>query len=219
MTTLTARIDQLRAQIDERNLRERILLLAAAVVVLFLLWDVAVQTPLADRQQAAADRVDQLERQQEDLRTTEQSLRDQLADLAADTDEGRVAELRAEIDRIDRELGERTARVVSPSQMVTVLRDMVQADADLTLDALENLAVDEIIAEDRDEGIPRVFRHRVRVVASGDFFTVLGYLQRLEGLDWQLQWDDLHIETTAYPQARVTILLSTLSLDEGWIGV
>lgn len=219
MTALTARIDQLRARIDERNLRERILLLAAVVVVLFLLWDIAVRSPLAERQQVAAERIDQLERQQQDLRTTEQTLRGELDELAADTGADRVAELRREIAQIDRDLAERTARVVSPSQMVAVLRDMVQADANLTLNALENLEVDEIIAEDRDDGVPRVFRHRVRVVASGDFFTVLGYLQRLEDLDWQLQWDDLHITTQTYPRARVTILLSTLSLDEGWIGV
>lgn len=219
MTTLSARIDQLRDRIDERNLRERILLLAAVVVVLFLLWDVAVQSPLSDRQQAAAERIEQLERQQEDLRTTEASLRDELEAVAEDADEDRAAGLRTEIERVDEQLAERTARVVSPSQMVAVLRDMVQADADLTLEALENLAVDEIIAEERDDGIPRVYRHRVEVVASGDFFAVLGYLQRLEALDWQFQWDDLHIETTQYPQARVTIMLSTLSLDEGWIGV
>jgi len=219
MSSVTAAFATLRDRIDERNLRERILLLAAALVVLFLIWDIAIRAPVDQRADAAADRIAQIERDRENLRATERTLRTELEDTAGDDHQDRATALRAEIEAIDERLATRTARVISPAEMVAVLRDMVAADDALTLEALANLGADEVIAEDRDEGIPRVYRHRVEVVASGDFFALLAYLQRLEGLDWQFQWDELRLETTSYPRARITISLSTLSLEEGWIGV
>ena len=219
MSTLRERIATLRDRIDERHLRERILLLAAIVVVLLLIWDVAIRAPLAEREQAARDRISQIDSERSELRDTAESLRAELDEVEADPEADRIAALEAELEAVDAELTERTARVISPAEMVAVLRDMVAEEADLQLQNLSNLGVEEAIAEDRDEGIPRVYRHRVELVATGDFFAVLSYLRRLEGLDWQFQWDDLRLETVSHPRARVTISLSTLSLDEGWIGV
>lgn len=219
MTDPASRFERLRRHVDERNLRERILLLAAIVVVLVLAWDLAIRAPFATRGEAAADRISQLERDSEGLRQTERSLRAELEALEDDRRTDRLSRLQAELAAADAALAQRTARVVSPSQMVSVLRDMVSADDALTLESLANRGVEAVITEDHDDGIPRVYRHRVEVVASGDFFALLGYLQRLEDLEWQFQWDDLSLETIRYPRARVTILLSTLSLDEGWIGV
>ncbi len=216
---LSASIETLRTRIDERHLRERLLLLAAVVVVLFLVWDVAVQTPLAERQERAEARIGELESNKETLRATEASLEQQLAEFEDAEDEDEITALEAEIADLETELAERTARVIGPDRMVALLRDMVGADAGLRLEALENTGVEEIIAADADEGIPPVYRHTVEVVTRGDFFALLGYLQRLESLDWELQWDALRIETEEHPHARATITLSTLSLDEEWIGV
>ncbi|MDZ7748256.1 MAG: pilus (MSHA type) biogenesis protein MshL [Halofilum sp. (in: g-proteobacteria)] len=128
------------------------------------------------------------------------------------------------LPRCDEALTERTARVISPGQMVAVLRDVVSADDALTLVALRNTGVEPVIEEARgDDGaaadVPRVYRHRVELVVAGGYFDLLGYLERLEGLRWQFQWDALELETTDYPRARATVSLSTLSLAEDWIGV
>lgn len=219
MSRIGDRIHGARDWIDGRELRERVLLLAAVVVVLFLVWDIGIRAPIAQRADIAADRVERLEREQADLRASAGELESSLAGLQGDSADNDTGRLRAAIDDIDSDLAERTARVVSPAQMVAVVRDMVAADEALTLEALTNRGAEEIVTDDFDEGIPRVYRHRVEVVASGDYFAVLDYLRRLEDLDWQFQWDGLRIETVRYPTARVTIRLSTLSLDEDWIGV
>jgi len=216
-------IGRIRAAVDARNLRERILLLAAILVVLVLVWDVVLRAPLAERRDAAEERQEQLANEQQELRATIDSLQSQIASAQADDSAERRAALESELESVDRELGERTARVVSPEQMVAVVRDMVTAEADLTLETLANTGAEEVIVEDGaadgDEDVPRVYRHRVELVVSGEFFAILGYLENLEALDWEFQWDALRLETVDYPQARVTVQLSTLSLDEDWIGV
>lgn len=220
---VAAGIGRLRAAIDARNLRERILLLAAVVVVLVLVWDVALRAPIAERQRAAEERQEQLANEQQELRATIDSLESEIADAESDDGAERRAALESELESVDRELSERTARVVSPEQMVAVVRDMVTAEEELALETLANTGAEEIIVEDgADDGgedVPRVYRHRVELVVTGEFFAILGYLENLEALDWEFQWDALRLETVDYPQARVTVQLSTLSLDEDWIGV
>jgi MSHA biogenesis protein MshJ len=45
------------------------------------------------------------------------------------------------------------------------------------------------------------------------------YLQALEGLDWQVLWDEVHLEAEAYPVSRLTVVIYTLSTEQVWLGV
>lgn len=230
------RLDTLADRIDQRLLRERVLLFGAAALVVVLLWDVAVRTPTAARAANAADRIESLEARVTALRSSRDQMRATREELASKGPETALAQTREQLAAVDDALAERTLRVVSPAEMVRVLRDMLQADERLTLDALHNADAEPIISEQRpgaetraqrsgEEDVeratrmPRVYRHRVEVVARGEYFALLAYLQRLQGLHWQFQWDALHVEVVDYPTARVRVSLSTLSLAEGWIGV
>jgi len=219
MNALRARLAAVRDAINARALRERVLLAAAVVVVLVLVWDIGLRAPLSERRQAARDRVERLQSEIADLRAAADDLRAELAAVDSAEAEEVTARLRDEIEAVDAELARRTARVISPEQMVDVLRDMVAVDAGLTLESLVNQGAEEVVVDAVDESLPSVYRHRVEVVVSGGYFALLAYLERLEGLDWQFQWDALTIETDDYPSARATISLSTLSLREEWIGV
>lgn len=230
------RLDALADRIDQRLLRERVLLFGAAALVVVLLWDVAVRAPIAARAANAEERIESLEARLTALRSSRAQMRATREELASRGPATVVAQTREQLEEVDDALAERTMRVVSPAEMVRVLRDMLQADDRLTLDALRNEDAEPIISERRtDQGarasssagedaeraasMPRVYRHRVEVVARGEYFALLAYLQRLQGLDWQFQWDALHVEVVDYPTARARISLSTLSLAEGWIGV
>lgn len=58
----------------------------------------------------------------------------------------------------------------------------------------------------------------MELVVDGRYFDVLEYIKRLEqlkGFNWQM----LDYDVIDYPNARVTIRIRTLSLEEDWIGV
>lgn len=216
---LRERLQQLEATIDARERRERLLLAGACLVVVLLAWDALVRAPLADRIGRSEQRIEQLEREAQALDST-------LADIERRLQQGgggdaTVAALRSQIERVDATLAERTARVITPQQMVTVLREMLEDTPGLSLMALRNHGSEPLITEPKNESenVPRVFRHRIELVVRGDYFAVQKYLQRLEGLDWQFQWDGLALETVDYPKAEATLSISTLSLAEDWVGV
>jgi len=216
--TLRARIEALEASVDQRTPRERLLLVGALAVVLLLAWDVAVRAPLAEQRRADQRRIEQLTGQIDSFNASIAQLRHELGESGG---ESVLEQLQGQIRRVDEVLAERTLRVISPRQMVTVLRDMLGDASGLSLMALRNLGSEPVLqgADTAGEGAPRVFRHRVEVVVRGDYFALLGYLERLEGLEWQFQWDALAVETVDYPQAEARLSLSTLSLAEDWVGV
>ncbi len=221
--TPRAAIAAVRARIDARTRRERLLLAASVLLVVLMLWEFTLRAPLSQQRTRAEQQAERLSDQTAELRTTIDDVEEQLAEARAGGEASRLERLRKRLDAVDSRLEARTQRLISPEQMVDVLRNMIAGDEALTLVALRNEPVEPIIEEERgdaDEGaVPRVYRHGVEVTVEGEYFAVLAYLQRLEGLDWAFQWRRLEIERVDYPRARATLSLATLSLAEDWIGV
>lgn len=220
----------LAARIDARTRRERLLIAGAVLALMLVAWEFTLRAPIADADAAARDRIAQMRNDVGRLQQTTMKLANELQAVNSGTGGSAAQKLRERLESVDTELTARTARVVTPQQMVAVLRDVLASDPDLTLISLRNAGVKAVVSEERsnaphaagDAGagdVPRVFRHRVELVVEGRYFDLLDYLERLEGLRWQFQWDALRIETVDYPRARATVSLSTLSLAEDWIGV
>lgn len=220
----------LAARIDERNRRERLLLALTAAVVVLVVWNGLVRAPLAERRVVAVDSVARLEREIASFEDSRAGIEEKIAGLEDDSGTSPVERVRQRLDGLDEVLAERTARLISPDQMVRALRDVVNADAEVSLVRLRNAGASPVITEPEgeagdgestagDDGIPRVYRHDVELVVEGRYLALLAYLKRLEDLEWQFQWEAITVETREYPVTRATVSLSTLSLAEDWIGV
>lgn len=221
--SMTTTLQSLAARIDARTRRERVLLIAAAVTLVVLSWDALVRAPLEARHRVALASMSRMETELSAMRASERSLHEQIAALSASRVEQQVAALEGRIAAVNRELDARAQGLVSPNQMVEVLRALVAGDERLELVTLRNTAAEPIVTS-KDAGatgaaVPRVFRHRVELVLRGEYFALLDYLRRVEGLQWRFQWDALNVATLEYPIAEAVIVISTLSFAEGWIGV
>src|SRR4029453_13202177 len=59
-----------------------------------------------------------------------------------------------------------------------------------------------------------IYRHRAELTVTGNFGTLLGYLQTLQRLPGDLHWNSLQLDVAGYPQASVRLSLYTLSNRE-----
>lgn len=206
---------------EGRQLRERIMLLACLLVVLFFLWDSLLMSSLTMQKKQAQKQVGSLQIEIAELQT-----RQQLVEMRKEFDPDRenrqrLKTLQQQLLASQQQLEEKIDTLISPRDMVQLLRQLLLEQRQLKLVQLENLPVEElqIGAAPADEQVgPVLYRHRLNVVFSGDYLATLRYLQALEKLPRKLVWDELEIETEQYPTAKVRLSVYTMSLSKGWIG-
>lgn len=63
------------------------------------------------------------------------------------------------------------------------------------------------------------YRHGIRIRFAGSYLATLQYLRALEALPWGFFWDRIELETQEFPRVEGSIVVYTVSLEEGWIGV
>lgn len=220
-------LDQLGARIDALSLRERALLFAAVLVVLFMLWNQLFFAPLEQRRA-------QLSKRLEATSTQLAQINRQVSTLAAQGQQdpnralqARLQRLREEHAGLDERLESVTLGLVPPRDMARVLEEVLERQQALTLVHLENLGAEPLFEPAREvdntekaaHGLPRLYRHGLRIEFQGTYQGTLDYLQALEALPHNLFWGGLELRVTEYPMARVGLTVYTLSLREGWIGV
>lgn len=217
----------LLARFAKLTLRERLLVLAAVLVVLGVLWNSLYFQPLMARRR--------------NLQTRIQGARGQISQLTVQTatllarqneDPDRVNRqvlkgLQEENARLDARLRQMTVGLISPREMPEVLEDLLKRETGLRLVTMKNLPavpVMEVSAKPAKDGnpaakIPMVYRHGLRMEFEGSYLDTLKYLRSIERLPRRLFWDDFDFKMLRYPKARVIITVHTLNLNKGWIGV
>jgi MSHA biogenesis protein MshJ len=232
---LPAALEKNFAKFNNLTLRERALVSAAVLVALVMIWTVAIFDRISAKERFLSSEVDTI---QGAIANASQSL----SDLAS-TDPTTLAlnkekKLQGELKEINEQLASRSGGLIEPERMVQVIHDVLAHQHGIALVSLQNKGVTPLIqpavqqvgtadaaATDAESqtiaenvgGGPYV--HTVELVIDGQYLDILDYLRALEALPWRFNWKVLELATRRYPLNRVTIQLTTLSMDKDWIGV
>ena len=231
-------LSELLARIDARSVRERLLVAAVTLAILFLGVDLLLIEPATRALESERAALAQLEQERLAL---EPQLAQLEAALAVDPDaENRrlQQQLQAELQGVDAELEQRFGQLIGPEAMSRVLQDLLQKNARLTLLRIESEPATPVAGQGAEEAkaasgdardaggeaeletrVPLLYRHAVQIEFEGDYLSALAYLKAVEGLPWRFYWDRIEILTVKYPTATIRARLFTLSVHEGWIGV
>jgi len=231
---IPASLDAMATRFDRMSVRERLLVFAAVLAGVIVLWDSMLMQPLAQREKS-------LQAQLTELQDSVSRL-SHVTEAVVSSDPTSVAEHRLEdrqkaLDAVNAKLAAESAGLIPPSQMVAVIHDVLQHQQGLTLISLRNLPVASLVssaplanAESTKAAVPGAqqapnpatsgpYLHPVELVIEGRYLDIVSYLRALEGLKWHFYWRVLDLQTKQYPLNRVRIELSTVSLDKEWIGV
>ncbi|MBF0136954.1 MAG: hypothetical protein HQL65_12005 [Magnetococcales bacterium] len=63
-----------------------------------------------------------------------------------------------------------------------------------------------------------IWRHTIKLSFTGDYLSTMTLLQSLRNMAWTFYWDTLDLQIKNHPQAQVTLIIFTLSLEEELIG-
>ena len=207
-------------RIDALSLRERVMVLLAALALIAVLWDAVLMRPVDRARQRMQPEVVA-------LRAEVGRLDRAIAELVAQRGNDPNAALRAQVEQerrgisdLDRQLGGLTSGLIAPEQMVQVLDQVLDRSKPLDLVALRSLPAEPLASLVPGEVLPsRIFRHGVEIELDGTYLDLLAYLRALDQLQWRFYWQTLELDVTDHPRLRVKLTAYTLGQEEAWIGV
>ena len=211
-------------RIDVFNRRERIMLLCAVVVALYVIWDAILLRPLETEKKQLSDAIANINNQVGALDTQINTIIEASKIDPDAVNKQRLEEAKKQIQAIDETLRSATFGLVTPKDMPKILEDVLNRNKSLKLVRMESIPVVSLVnptdATKPTETVSSgIFRHGLLMEIEGSYLDTLVYLKSLEQLPWKIYWDSIEFKTSEYPTARVIIKVYTLSLDKGWIGV
>jgi len=216
LSSIKTKLDSLRASIDAMSLRERVLVLATVVLLLGSVWYLVFIQPLS--QQGARNNAE-IASVQARIAMANRSLEDQVLQISGSGTEyqERFAQVQQRIDEINKKLADYAAELIDPAEMARVIEGVLREQSKLRLIRIRNSAPESLFASDDDRSAT-FYKHGLEIEFEGSYFACLEYLEEIEALPWLFYWQILEFEVLEYPKNRIRLELSTLSLDQEWIG-
>lgn len=211
---------------DALSTRERSLVLITAVVVpIVLIYIVLIEPSIMSlkQQQAKLAGLEASIASQNQVLTLLKAKEPVDPNIAAR--EG-LKRLRLELTQANDEIRRAATNLVSPDQMLAMLRDVLKGEQGVALVSARSLAIEtlQLGAETQNDGSaspePRalIYAHPFEIELEGSYQGVYDYLQKIEQLEGVFFWDTLTYKVDQYPTAKVKIRVHTLSSEARWLG-
>lgn len=206
------RINQLIERVDAMELRQRIMLLAASLVVMFYVADTFAIQPAIKQQKSLRQAVSDWELKLDVLRERTGILPDGSPDQATNT----YSKMRARLGDLETRIQEQMGGLLAPAQAITVLEQVLEQEKDLKLlkvNASSTALADSDVLTDGGQLLDMgINRYRMQLQLEGSYLATLRYLRALEDLPWKFFWEGVEYEVIEHPTARITIDLYTLGI-------
>jgi len=136
--------------------------------------------------------------------------------------------LRTELSDANKDIKRAATNLVSPDQMLTLLRSVLANEQGIALVSAKSLPVvakqlNEKPVDTEKDSKPVgpqavIFIHPFELELEGTYQGLYDYLQKIEQLDGVFFWDTLEYKVDEHPAAKVKIRVHTLSSEAGWLG-
>lgn len=223
------RLLKLQLKIDAMSVRERAMVFgAAAAVIVFVLYALLLD-PLFARQKILRSQISQ---QQNNMLGIDSEIMATVQAAAIDPDKAdraRLAAIKANSARLSDQLRSVHNSLVAPESIAPLLERILKANSRLRLVGVKSLPVipyngsfeadpTQLDAAVAAAGAGRaIYAHGVEVTVRGNYLDMVDYMDALEGMPSQLFWGKAQLDVEAYPDARLSLTLYTLSLDKKWM--
>ena len=223
MEPLRQRFQEAAEWIDNRSLRERALLFGGIMVALVVVLVKSFFVPMHANQVKL-----------EQVRYFETQIQDLIAQSKRDPDEenrDKLALFTKRLHRLDASLAGVTQGLVSPREMAKLVEEVLAKNRRLEVIKIESLPPAPLVDSGVDSGgeldgadaaqlsEQLIYKHGMYIELKGGYLDILNYLKALEAMPWKVFWGRVTLVSERHPVSRLHLIVYTLSLHEGWIGV
>jgi len=247
MNSLMNRWQIISSSLDQRSTRERALVMAALLGIVWCAFDLAWLGP--HNKALAALEASNLEQSRKRVELTEH-LKLQRQQVQADVNEQTIVKKQQLLKDLAAQQEVLTAggrNMLSPEEVVGLLQRLLQARSGLQTVSLKNLKPEPAIADPGPESnaspaptattqataaayssaqpaqAPVLWRHSVELRMRGNYGDIVSYLQLLEAQQPRLRWQSLRLDNDkdtgvgAAHTITATLVISTMSLEPQWL--
>ena len=119
---------------------------------------------------------------------------------------------------LSEQLAEIVGHLISPSQMTLLLEDVLSSSKGLHLVSLESMTAEPILGKEEASSESEYHLHPVRIELTGDYFSIVRYLEALETMPVKYYWRSFNYTVEEYPTARLIFEVYTLGTRQEFIG-
>jgi MSHA biogenesis protein MshJ len=222
MAAFRKALRKLAERIDALSLRERGIMFVTVLVVLYFAASGLVFGPLHAQQQRMEN---ELKAKYGQIATINAQVQQTIHAATRDPDkenEARLKVLHGQLERLDPQLANVTQALVSPRDMARFVEQVLTRNKALQVLRVESIPPAPVDAAGNsnpaavDNG---VYKHGMRIEVRGRYLDIVKYLRALESMPWKVFWGQVTLESDDYPMSRLTLVIYTLSLRQGWIGI
>lgn len=216
-TYVTDKMRLLSNRVDTLSFRERLLVMITVLVATFVLWEslvVGIFFPSDEEVLKASHAIEESIKQLQDQITGVSQAISGTNELIKNNEA-----LKQENQILKQRITEQTNKMISPKDMLSIVKNLINASNNLIVLELKNSDPVDLFPEKGQKAIMSVYLHTVNLKLRGKYFDVMNFLRDLEAKNMKMIWSSLEYTVQEYPMAEVTIVLQTLGLEAGWIGV
>lgn len=198
--------------------REKWLISGCGLVAIVMLLFTLVLEPSVIKH---GDLKQQLQSQSQQNQKTEADILLATAKLKRDPDQ----DIDIELEKLSKqslqqaaELEQILGTLITPSQMAIMLEGVLAGTSGLELVSLESQTAELISGTQEASNYNGYFIHPVRLELTGDYFSILKYLETLESLPVNYYWRSFQYSVEEYPKARLALEVYTLGTRQEFIG-
>ncbi len=213
---------KISGKIDGMTLRERcILFVGAAGVIIFLVFFTFLNPTYA---------------KQKALLTTMSQQRDMIAGVEAEiaqtmlantldpdaAERARLLRIKTDAQQLSNALMAMQKGMVPPERMTGLLEQILRAHRGLRLASLRTLPEEQpapaVLKAGETAAPPQLLhRHGVELVLAGSYPDMVAYMAALEAMQGQIFWGSANLKVDTHPNATLTLVVYTISLDKKWL--
>lgn len=202
-------LKQLQDWLEQLALRERALVLLLALVIIWVFWLLIIEKPLQAQQLVWKNKIQNTRKK---TAVFENQVRIILLKVNQYKGEypQRQRDLTEQLMTLEANLVGYKTILTSTADMALLIKRFLGKNNGLELKAFISQPASKLISS--KQAVVQFRRVDNQLALSGSYFQMYRFLQRMERLDEQIFWDELHYKVVNYPQAIVTIKFHTMSI-------
>ncbi|MDB6096693.1 MAG: biosis protein MshJ [Francisellaceae bacterium] len=210
--------------IESLSLRERILFLATIIFLMSALWKFLIFDYLSSSEDAFNKKTQELSKQLNEFETQLNNLKDAISKDNSQSIKAEINNLRKETQSLSDSITSYAKKLTTPKDMVNILDKILKENSDVKVIKMKSIEATPLFAETSKDGSPisiplQMYLQGLELETLGIYSANLKFIEAIEQLPWKIFWDEISYDVDVYPQAKMKILVHTLSLEEGWLGV